>query len=290
LILAPWRLANDYSPTYDTNCPILNTSGTYTGGGGAFFPCDSWAATVPITGIQTLNVNTEYSSAMLAIGTETFNGVGIRYRLVAAVMRMRYIGRQADLSGLYGMYQSPDHSSITSLSFQTISNYPSFCEEPIESMKWTTLTYCPVLPEEYDYTMDGIVNNASVTAQTAEIIANNTQLNHYMGMMVYGAQPLAPFQVEIVQHFEITGQIVSGKTVSKVDSTGLGIVANAFNTANIKTAAENPIVLEKLIAESPESATVLAQGMPKKVSDGLNGIGSMVAKTMEFGDILSDFV
>jgi len=274
-------LANDYSTVYNARAPIAfsSASGTWAGTGTTFPALDRWDASVlPATGVVMDNFPTPYSSASLAYATAIgFQGVGTKYRIVAAGLRIRYTGAEITRSGVVHMFHSPDHSSVSTVALTDISNIPSYFNRQMDR-KWHTLTYAPVQPNEVAFLLDGIVN--PITADGFMGSQNSDMLNHYLGIMVSGAAASAPFDVESIIHWEVIGETISGKTQSDVDLNGLSIVSNVANPSHAPILDSSPGLLERIASTVPQSVTDLAGGLLTASTPALQEVGKSLLNRM----------
>jgi len=274
--LAPQRLANDYANTFNTNCPIAVSSTAWTGGGDTFPQLDSWTATPPDLGINMQNVNTQYSSASLAFAGSSLDRLDVtKFRLVACGLRVRYIGANMVRAGVIHSYVAPDHSSLSSLTTQQLSNIPSYFAENLGE-EWHTLTYSPVDEHELKYLADGIVNLSSRSLANVLDLQSNDLMNHHMGMMVYGGALSAPYACEVIQFWEVIGRSVSGKTRSESDVAGLSTVLNVATPATAPILNHNPQIVEKIAYHVPQSSSDLG-----KIAESTGGGVGEAMKTMQ---------
>jgi hypothetical protein len=284
-MVAPTRLANDYATTFDSNCPIIITGQTWGGNGTVFPTCDSWGAVAPAVGVNMTNVQSEFAQADLAfVGTVDNNNV-VKYRLVAFGFRIKYEGTTMNRSGTLHCVHTPNHESLSGLAVTYLSNTPSYFQVKVTE-EWTTLQYAVVDPEEIEYKMDGIVNAGSVGVQNAPNVQLRSMLNHYLGFMVFGSTVNSPFAIEFIQHFEIIGPNIVGKTKSDVDPNGMGVVGNVVSPATAPLLAEHPQTMETMGKEVPMTVSDLGNSLLNK---GVEVGGKLLSKGIEAG-ITSIFV
>jgi hypothetical protein len=260
LALAPVRLANNYSGAFNSNCPIAVSSTAWGGNGSVFATMDSWAAVAPDAGINMLNVSSEFTQTDLAfVGSSADLNNVVKYRPVSVGMRVKYIGTAMNRSGTIHCVHTPNHESLSGLTIDYLSNTPSYFAQDVTD-NWVTLQYCVVDPEEVEYKMDGIVNSAAITSQNAGIIATRAVLNHYMGFMIFGSFS-QPWSAEIIQHFEVIGPPIVGKTKTNVDIGGLSAVSNVINPANVSVMSQHPKVIEEIARTQPSTVTELGENL-----------------------------
>jgi len=82
-----------------------------------------------------------------------------------------------------------------------------------------------------------------------------------MGILVVGAQAGAPFRFEVIGHWEMIGQLVTGKSASQVDLVGLGCVSSVINPNTAPIIDQNPGILETIVTHVPGTITELAASM-----------------------------
>jgi len=212
VLLAPRRMANDYIVGNDRDCPIYasTTAEIFEPG----FPgCDQG---LPAPG-QQINLNTDYSGSDMLVNNL---GEGIKFRIVGAGMRVRYIGKLLDEAGIAHCVIDPDHYSLGTLTIQQIGQMETYFNMPVSQTEWITLTYSPVTQDEFEFQPDPIVNPLHVTGRPTT--------HHFMGMAFTGLAPGQTLSCEVVVHYEAIGRTVRGKTATPVDVVGTGIALGAM--------------------------------------------------------------
>jgi len=211
---APKRIANDYSTVFNNTAPLLYS-----------LSASSYAPGFPVldTGIAwtggAANLNGDYNSAATIVNAL---GQGILYRIVGAGLRIRYIGKLLDESGIAHCVIDPDHYSLSGLNINQIGQFETYFNMQV-SPDWITLTYTPVAEEEFQYQPDPINNPAANVGRTTA--------EHFMGIAFSGLPPGDNIAVEVIVHYEALGRPVRGKTQTPSDVVGTGIVLNAVGEA-----------------------------------------------------------
>jgi len=252
IMFAFMRLPNDYSPTYNTNCPILITNTAYPGDGTSFPVVDSWTTLVPGTGCAMVNNASDITSAQMVVTSSPVqDNNGYKMRLVCAGGRVWYNGPLMNMSGTYISCSMPDHSSLNGQTIQLLSALPAFVEQPIQANKKHQVTWQPVWTADYEYLADGIVNAGIIALQTVNQLQGQYQLNHSSGISITGGPANTSFMYEMIQVVELIGQSVTSKTKSQSDPNGLASVANVVNPTTSTTLQKNVGKVESLIEQEP---------------------------------------
>jgi hypothetical protein len=251
ITLSPRRLANNYA-SGNTDPPILySTTGT------TFIPgipvIDTAAGWLGGFG----NLNTEFNQAELIV---TAQGEGIQYRVVAAGLRTRYVGKMVDQSGICHSAVDPNHYSMTGLTIQQLGQMDSYFNAPLETDRWITLNYVPETMEEFLFQPDSISNPGFD-------VGRNTQY-HYMSQAFTGLPPGENIAWEVIVWYEIYGKLVRGKTDTPVDPSGVGVVLNSIKTDNQKGNQSDTNIVNTLKAGSGETTVTNAgAGLMKMATD-----------------------
>jgi len=192
------------------------------------------------------NLNTDYSVATLV----TAGGVGIKERVVAASIRVKYDGPRLTASGVFNCVEQSDHQTLSNLTLDTIGQYESFFSISVNSQMerpdpWVYLNYTPVDNSDFDFQQDSASN------ATSTVVTNQ---NHFIGMLMTGI-PLGGdyFTWEAIVHFEVIGQTVRSKTDTPADPVGTAAVTNALKPETQKTLNSNQTVMQAVKENSSES-------------------------------------
>jgi hypothetical protein len=258
IAFAPRRLANNNNGGNDVACPILYSLASVTGTNNLFPGMDTSAAWAS----GSANLNTDYSTAALVAS----NGVGIRYRIVGAGIRVKYIGPLLGASGIYGCVEMPDHETLSGLSLDQIGQMDSYfaiavSEQLNKPDPWVYLTYTPVDVMDFDFETDTVAN-ATWSAKT--------NMNHCIGMILSGIPTGANyFEWEAIVHYEAIGREVRSKTDTPSDVVGASVVQNAIKPETQKTlnTAETVMgAIKKGTEELTSSTLVQAAGKAIEVA------------------------
>lgn len=248
IAFAPWRLAADYSLLQNDSPGLIystaaSTSNTYPA-------MDTAAAPLPATGLA--NLNSDIDAAALVFSSASTSG--IKYRVVAAGLRVTYTGTSLNMSGGMHICETPDHASLSTMSSAGLSVLPSYFFKDVNK-EWTTLTYSPVHPPEFEYMADAFVN--PITIASTNSVAPNEITRHHMGFLITGAQPSAPFRFEAITFLEVIGAEVRGKTRSSSDPTGLSKVTETLIPETSKAISDHPNLMKKVAAYAEGSVDVI---------------------------------
>lgn len=225
IMVAPMRLANNYSNANNRDCPILHslTAPASPVALNAFPIVDTGAPGWPAVG-GALSLNSDYPQAALIVNPA---GQGINIRQIGTGLRVKYMGPELTKSGTVHYIIDPDHATLSNQTLASIGQFEGYFNTPVERDVWHEITFTPVMPLDYEFIPDP-VSNATVTANSA----------HYMAIMVTGVPTGDYLQFEVVTHWEMIGAQVRDKTNTPVDPTGAAVVANVLNTDTQKRADE----------------------------------------------------
>jgi len=210
IFLNPRRLGNNYDFN-SYQAPILYSSTTSTF-------ADAQVPTIldttsPWIG-SAASYNSDYDVSEL---TPDVKGQGIKYRVVGAGLRIRYVGPELTRAGLVHCFEDPGHSSPSGYSLQQLGNYESYFNMTVKR-EWIYLSYTPVSDEEFTFNFDPPLGSETLATD-----------NHYIGMLIEGAPPGATFQYESVCLLEVIGQNVRDLVQAEADSTGLSAAVNTIS-------------------------------------------------------------
>lgn len=215
IAFAPRRLANNYGNFADQP-PVI-------------FSLQNWAGT---GGFQTLdvpsplpndqgyaNLNSDYSTNELNLDP---HGVGITGRVVAAGIRIRYVGQELTRGGTIHAIEQPNHDSLSNISLTEMSQYESHFRVQV-SRKWVTLVYTPTLANEFNYQADAMASSSNFN------VVGGQSYDHFLGFYCSSAAPGAIFEYEVVVLQEVVGSKVRDLKDAETDITGLSAVVNSLN-------------------------------------------------------------
>lgn len=259
ILFAPARLANNNGIANNRDCPVLTSLSNPVAPLplGFFAGVDTGAAGWGNVGAA-YNFNSDYSTAQLIL---TAQNQGIKYRVVAAGLRVKYIGPKLTEAGLIHFIEDPDHATLSNQSVASISGFEGYFNHLVDKesgeREWHELTFTPVQELDFQFEGDSIAN-ATFTARD----------NHFMGMIISGCPTGDNFQYEAVTYFEAIGNQVRGKTVTPTDPTGASAALNMIGT---DTQGQNDL-------KNIPIASTLASGA-KQVS----GLTNTISDTVKLG-------
>lgn len=142
----------------------------------------------------------------------------VEARLVGCGVRMKYVGKYLDTSGIAGVgIRQNGGENLGPLTPTQFLSRPSTCRTTVtHGGKWTQLAFRPA--EESDLAAASSVDTPSTVA--------------VMALVVEGAQPSAPFEVEVCFFFEYystSAHTLPGLTISHSDSAGMSAVREFVN-------------------------------------------------------------
>lgn len=222
--LAPWRLSNNGTGLNCVAASLLYSTSATTITDGTFNELDT--ATAWTGGAA--NLNTDYSTANLIVT----NGVGIKYRVVGAGLRIKYVGAPLTRSGIVHAIEEPDHYTLNGMSVSTIGKYDNYYSKLLGA-GWHTLTYTPVQYDEFEFEQDAVSN---------ALWSTDPRSKHFMGFIVTGVGVTGDvFQYEAIVHYEAIGSAIRGKTDTMADPTGTAIVLNGVKVDNQQKVGETTL-------------------------------------------------
>jgi len=260
IVFAPWRMANDNSLVTDISAAVLYTRSSIGGAANQFPICDTGGA----WGNGATNLNTDYNTASLV----NVGGVGTKYRVVGAGLRIKYTGNMVNASGIIAAVEQSDHETLSGLTLDQVSQLDSYFSVSVVSAMekkedpWTYLTYTPVAMDDFDFNSDTIANATW---------PNYGNKNHFIGAILSGIPTGGDyFSWEVIVHFEAIGQLVRGKTDTPADPLG---TASVLNTIKPETQKQNNT------AEPVKSA--LKEGAADMSLSGIvNSVGKVVQEIL----------
>jgi hypothetical protein len=160
------------------------------------------------------NVNT-LTCAQLPYTYAQTNTSGLyMWRLVAAGMRIKYVGQLMTRNGMVIAYEDPDHQEVRAKSFDTLGSNPQTSLKRVGDENWDS-SVCwsgPVTPEELEF------------------------VNKVYGPVALGTSPMILavsgvagdiYEVEYFQHIELIGTVVVNKTPSHAEAQLFGKAVEA---------------------------------------------------------------
>lgn len=253
--LAPWRLANNGNTATDVDCAVLYSIPTLPYSGNAFPPFDLGGAWTS----GAANFNTPYTKAQLA----NVNGVGIKYRVVGAGLRIKYIGSNFSMGGMINGFTDPNHGSVSGLTITAISQFDTyFSTSVIASTKrndgWQQVTYTPVAEDDFDFHIDPL----SYTIGGDPAWQVDPFHNHFMGFVITGLPVGETMEWHAVLLTEEVGQNVPGKTDTPSDPLGVAVATNSIK-AETQKKLNDSVPLKTLISQGASEMTATGMDLVK---------------------------
>jgi hypothetical protein len=224
---APWRLANDGITTNNTDCPVLFSTTTAPFNTQGFPNLDD--GTAWLSGAA--NFNTPYTKAQLI----NVDGVGIKFRVVGAGLRVKYVGNNLQMGGFENSYTDPNHGTVSNVLITVMSQFDTYTSYPIiytskRNDGWTYLTFTPVSEDDFEFHPDLIANDLWPT---------DPYHNHFMGFVITGLPVGESMSWEAILLTEETGQNVPDKTNTPADPSGVAIATNSIKAETQKKINDN---------------------------------------------------
>lgn len=257
ILFAPHRLANQGAS--DNVAPPIFSSNGSSSLSNSFPLIDSGVG--PVTETTTW-LNTDYTQISLV----NLNTRGVRFRVVAAGLRVKYTGSAINAGGIYVCVEHPNHLSLSSMTLAEASKLDTYFTINVANSimgkgdGWVTLTYTPVDVDDFEFQADPIANN---------LWPNDPIRNHFMGIMIPGA-PLgsANFEWEAITHFEVVGVNVTGKTPTPADPLGTAVAVNSIGPATQKEVNTSAPVKE-LVKPGASDLSVTMTDTAKKMIESV---------------------
>lgn len=229
---------------------IYNSIGTYAGS----------TLTTAATGVVSANSNSPYASS-------AFSASGLKGRLVACEVRIRYTGTELNRGGDCTVFCDPNHQELNGLTDVQLLANASAGRSDIEMREWISCKY------------NGVVDPNEESFVTALTPTAMKCANKCMAIVINSAVAAQPFDYEVYWHFEIIGSLGASMTATSPDNVGHAAVNSATQKAQIDHAGshEEEGFLHKAVTTVLHTVT---SGI-SKVGDILSQEG--VAKTVEHG-------
>jgi len=242
IVFAPWRLANNGITTNNTDCPVLYSVPTAPYATQAFPTVDNagvWAS-------GAASFNTPYTKAMLI----NSNGVGIKYRVVGASIRIKYVGNLITCGGMANAFTDPNHATLSGATIVGISQFDTYFSQPISTLvkkndEYIYLTCTPVQEQDFEFQQD-FISNATWT--------NAPYNNHFMGIVITGLPVGESISWEAILMTEEVGQNVPDKTDTPADPNGVAIATNAIK-AETQKKINDKVPIGQLVSEGASELT-----------------------------------
>lgn len=156
--------------------------------------------------------------------TFTFAQIGgtgslMQVRVVGFGVRIRYSGTELNRAGTIYSFHDPTHSTLLNETAATLGDEEQMKRFPV-SRDWTTVTYSPVIADDFQLNPFLSVNFNTAGAN-----------RWYIGHLIAGAVPGVSFDYEVYGVYEFNGQTVRGMTVTHSDPIGLAAAVTVSQAA-----------------------------------------------------------
>lgn len=184
----------------------------------------------------------------------------MRKRLVAAGVKVRYIGPELTRSGRVIEYRHPTNGNLTQASEAQLLANRETTPVPVER-EWHYVNYRPAVPEDLAYVDQNPIGIS--TGVYSEII------------LVAGAPPGSLFEFEAITHFELVGVGVPELTTSHSDVLGMSAVQAAL--PNVQASLPPQLGVKDIVKKIGQAAgQTLSFIGPMLGLPELSGVGSAV--------------
>jgi len=164
------------------------------------------------SGVTTPASNSPYTSA--SFSAPAASAGSLSYRLVAAGIRVRYVGTQLDMGGsLFGLSE-PDHLSLLSCDTTDLRGYQQVHTADV-SRKWHQVVWTPAAPDELEYSQDALELDSTHGPIGILVAAPSTTSLLY--------------EFEVYAHFELIGKTARAKVSHSSDPVGGAAAWSAIN-------------------------------------------------------------
>lgn len=163
------------------------------------------------TGVVGTSSNSPYNS------TQIVNDELMHYRVVAAGLRVRYIGTKLNAGGRAVAWTDLDHTSQIGKNYSDLTANDR-CRVEILDGKWHSTTWNPIDASELEY-------------------VNYLDASRVMSVIFYPAAASQTVEFEVVVHYELIGKTIRGKETRMADPNVQSIVS-AVQHANGHTVGE----------------------------------------------------
>lgn len=179
------------------------------------------------TGILPMNeAKLPYKSTQFEINSSL---PGVQGRIVGCAMRIRYRGAELYRGGSVTGIRHPDNETLAGLSAEDLRQYET-CAVSEVTREWTTVTYRPVRPGEFEF-------SPYPTADAASPGTGGGAQNYCMGFKIDGTTNTTgsgpqTFDVELVKFVEFIGN-VDNITKTHTDLRSMSLVRNALPAKSV---------------------------------------------------------
>jgi len=219
--------------------------------------------------------------AQLPFSSADYASGNVQYRLVAAGIRVKYVGKLLDRNGVVISFEDPDHQNVNLSSFDQISANPRSELLRVGDRQWDhAVCYSgPVTPSEVEF----IGNNYYTPGQTPMVILAR-------------GLPGDVYEFEYYQHTEFIGSIAVSKSKSHADGPSFGkaleAVKNATEAKPLKPSLLSTVwdkfkaAMSKSLPQIAEMAGGAAMMLARNPAGGrmiMHGGASLVGKLLNGG-------
>jgi len=188
----------------------------------------------------------------------SLTGATVQYRVVAAGLRIKYIGKLMDRNGVCLSYEDPDHLDARIRSYDTLNGSTGSDLVRVGDFRWDqTVCYSgPVTPSEVEFVSSGYYcpGNCPIVIAVSGL-------------------PGDKYEVEYYQHTEFIGSVVPGKTKSHADGAAFGKALEAIKGA----AAIKPVEPSMLTSIWNGFKSIVSKSLPSIV-ETVGGIAMLAAR------------
>lgn len=212
------------------------------------------------TGSTMSNVVGANTQAVISNSTyvpSQFSATGVKYRLVAAEVRVRYVGTELNRGGNAVVYCDPNHNSVAAYGQAQLLTNPSAGRSDIEMAEWISCKY------------NGVVDPTEENYSFGFTEADNKANNWCMAIAIQSAAVAQPFDYEVYAHFEIIGANSTNLSSTISDPVGHGAVNTAAQTAQIEHPGSH---------EEPDYMHKLASGALHVIANGASRVGDILGQ------------
>jgi hypothetical protein len=157
---------------------------------------------------QSYSSNSEYSQSDVGPTDQD-----LEYRVVSAVLQVRYIGTELNRGGQMVCLMDPNHRNLVDRSLSDLDAEETSRRFPVDR-SWTKVLYRGVDVNDYNF------HDAFPTASGLP-----SEETYYMGVAIEAPAGVStPYEFECYMTYEVFGKNVRAMTQSHVDTTGFGAV------------------------------------------------------------------
>lgn len=211
------------------------------------------------TALSAFSFLTGAAFAQSPYATAAFAAGGIISRIAAIGIRVKYIDKLMNRNGMCCGFEDPDHSDVSSKSYDTLLASPYSMPKRIGDDEWD-MSICysgPVNPTDVDF-VSGSATPLGVPSFLAIVLSG-----------VAGDQ----YEYEVVEHVEYAGSTVVNKTPSHADAELFGKVVETAKTITV----DRPLQPEEAPSFWSSLGEAFESTLPKIVNIG-KGIFSGASK------------